>query len=202
MLIAVAQAYARRGDSKLADQFFDKAQATLQSGLQKPAASGPIRQYDPISLRFALISLLALRGDTAAAKTALQQVPPPTTTEGPELRMLGYRRVALTLLQVNQIPLALEVAKSMPGSAIDRDRVLAAIALAQAANGQIDDARALLSSFGDKTDPQIRASVVAGLAAAVAKAGDVRSALRTAAQIGDPTSRKATLFAIVQTLPP
>jgi hypothetical protein len=137
----------------------------------------------------------------------LQQLPPPTDVPaadrvGAEFRMLGYRRVAMALLQVKQFPLALEVAKSMPGSAVDRDGPLAAIALANAANGRIDDARALLSSFGDKTDPKIRASVVGGLAAALAKAGDVPSALQTAARIGDPTSRKATLFAIAQTLPP
>jgi hypothetical protein len=42
MLILVAQAYAKRGDTKRADEFFDKAQATLQAGLQKPAASGPL----------------------------------------------------------------------------------------------------------------------------------------------------------------
>jgi hypothetical protein len=54
MLTVVAQAYAKRGDAKLADQFFNKAQATLQTGLQKPTASG----YERISLRYALISLL------------------------------------------------------------------------------------------------------------------------------------------------
>jgi tetratricopeptide (TPR) repeat protein len=202
MLTAVAQAYAKRGDKKLADQIFDKAQATLQTGLQKPAANDPVRQYDPISLRFALISLLALRGDTAAVKTALQQPPPPTADRVAEdFRRGGYRRVVRALLQSKQFPLALEVAKSMPGSAIDRDEMLAEIALANAANGRIDDARVLLSSFGDKTDPRIRASVVGGLAVALAKAGDVRSALQTAAQIGDPTSRKATLFETAQTLP-
>jgi tetratricopeptide (TPR) repeat protein len=205
MLTAVAQAYAKRGDKKLADQFFDKAQATLETGLQKPVTNDPVRQYDPISLRFALISLWALRGDTAAVKRALQQ---PPTTDGPanraaqEFRMQGYRRVVASLLQRKQFPLGLEVAKSMPGSAFDRDRTLGDIALANAVDGRIDDARALLSSFGDKTDPRIRASVIAGLAAALAKAGDVRSALQTAAQIGDSTARRATLFAIAQTLPP
>jgi tetratricopeptide (TPR) repeat protein len=210
MLTAVAQAYAKRGDTKLAGQFFDKAQATLQAGLQKPAATGQydVRQYDPISLRFHLISLLALRGDTAAVKTALQQLAPPAN--GPAVdraaeafRMAGYRRVVLALLQDKQFSLALEVAKSMPGSAAyDRDSALASIALAYAANGRIDDARALLSSLGDKTNAKIRTSVVGGLAVALAKAGNVPSALQTAAQIGDLTSRKATLFAIAQTLPP
>jgi Flp pilus assembly protein TadD len=204
MLTAVAQAYAKRGDKKLADQFFDKAQATLETGLRKPVANDPVRQYDPISLRFALISLWVLRGDMVAVKTALQQ---PPTTDGPanraaqESRMQGYRRVVASLLQSKQFPLALEVAKSMPGSAFDRDRTLGDIALADAANGRIDDARALLSSFGEKTDPRIRASVVGGLAVALAKAGDVRPALQTAGQISDPTSRKATLFTIAQTLP-
>jgi Flp pilus assembly protein TadD len=89
----------------------------------------------------------------------------------------------------------------MLGSAFDRDRVLGEIALANAANGRIDDARALLSSLGDKTDPKIQASVVAALAVALAKAGDIRSAFQTAAQIGDPTRRKATLFEIALSLP-
>ena len=66
MLIAVAQAYASRGDTKQADQFFDKAQTALQAGLQKPPPTDDVRgihRYEPIGLRFALISLLALRGD-------------------------------------------------------------------------------------------------------------------------------------------
>jgi hypothetical protein len=206
MLMAVAQAHARRGDTKRADQFFDKAQAALQAALQKPAAGG-VHQYDAIALRFHLISLLALRGDAAAVRTALQQLPPPADgpaadrATGEAFRMAGYWRVVPALLQNKQFALALEIVKSIPGG-YERDSMLASIALAYAENGRIDDARALLSSFGDRTSPRIRASVVRGIAAAQARAGDVPAALQTAAQTGDPASHKAALFTIAQTLPP
>jgi hypothetical protein len=39
------------------------------------------------------------------------------------------------------------------------------------------------------------------IAVATARGGDVASALQTAAQIGDPTTRKAALFVIAQGLP-
>jgi hypothetical protein len=69
-------------------------------------------------------------------------------------------------------------------------------------DGRIDDARTLLSSFRDKIEPKIRASVAGAIAAALAKAGDVPSGLQAAAQIDDLTTRKVTLFFIARMLPP
>jgi tetratricopeptide (TPR) repeat protein len=209
MLILVAQAYAKRGDTKRADEFFDKAQATLQAGLQKPAASGPLQQDDPISLRYALISLSALRGDTAGVKTALQQLPsgpralpPPGPDRVAEaFRMQGQRRVSQALAQKKQYELALEVARSITFSTFDRDQAVAFVASSYAADGRIDDARAVLSSLGDETKPKTWTNVVGGLAVALAKAGNVALALQTAEQIGDPLGRRGAVFAIGQTLP-
>ena len=143
MLMAVAKAYAKRGDTKRANQFFDKARAAIQTGLQKPPAGG-FHQYDPITLRFLGISLSALRGDTAAVKTALQQLPPDSSTPADRvpavLRMQGQTQVVLALLQKKQFELAIEVAKSITNSSFDRDRALASdagtVTLDQAARAQ------------------------------------------------------------------
>jgi hypothetical protein len=88
----------------------------------------------------------------------------------------------------------------MPGSAMDRTRALVSVAFVDAANGRIDDARAITASLGDM-DPRTQAGILASIAVATAKGGDVTSALQTVAQIGDPTIRKATLFMIAQALP-
>jgi tetratricopeptide (TPR) repeat protein len=205
MLMAVAQAYAKRGDTKRADQFFDKAGAAIQTGLQKPPAGG-LQQYDPITLRFRGISLSALRGDTAAVKTALQQLPPDSSTPADRVpavtRMQGQIQLVLALLQKKQFELAIEVAKSITYSSQDRDRALAFVALQYATDGRIDDTRAMISSLGDETKPKIWAPVRAALAVALAKARNISSALQAAEQIGDPASRRAALFLIAQTLSP
>jgi hypothetical protein len=69
--------------------------------------------------------------------------------------------------------------------------VLAEIVLADAANGRIDD-----DAWGQPASPR---PGVEALAAALAKAGNVPSALQTAAQIGDPMACKS--LAIAQALP-
>jgi hypothetical protein len=203
MLMAVAQAYVERGDIKTASRFFDKAEAIATAGLQIPVPNIPVLPYDPIQLRFALISLWALRGNTAAVKAALQQLPPPSDSNSvaPTLHTQGYQRVVVSLLQAKQFPLALEVAKSMPGAALHRDAALASVALACAKSGRIDDARAVLSSFGEKTNPRMRAAVIQALAFAQAKAGDAPSAVQMTAQISDPMSRRAALLTLARALP-
>ena len=42
----MAQAYTKRGDTKMAAQYFDKAQAILQAGLQKAASGAPVPATD------------------------------------------------------------------------------------------------------------------------------------------------------------
>jgi tetratricopeptide (TPR) repeat protein len=205
MLIAVAQAYAKRGDTKRADQLFDEARAAIQTGLQKPPPTNWLHKNDPITLRYQEIALSALRGDSAAVKTALQQLPPDSSTPEDHMvtwtRMQGQARVILALTQKKQFELAIEIAKSMTDS-FYRNGELGFIAAQYARDGRFDDARAMLSSFRDETKPKIGAPAVGVLAVALAKAGDISSALQTTDQIGVPTTRRATLFRIAQTLPP
>ena len=205
MLTAVAQAYTKRGDTKMAAQYFDKAQAILQAGLQKAASGAPVPATDisrpAIELPFRLVGLQALRGDVEAVRKSLPSLPPPNADRPSEIaRVNGYQRVVQSLLQAKQYQLALEVAKSMPGSAMDRTRALVSVAFVDAANGRIDDARAITASLGDM-DPRTQAGILASIAVATAKGGDVTSALQTVAQIGDPTIRKAALFMIAEALP-
>jgi len=163
-----------------------------------------LQQYDPITLRFRGISLSAPRGDTAAVKTALQQLPPDSSTDRVHAvtRMQGLMQLVLSLLQKKQFELAIDVAKSITYSSQDRDRALAFVALQYATDGRIDDARAMISSLGDETNSKIWAPVRAALAVALAKARNISSALQATEQLGDPTSRRAALFLIAQTLPP
>ena len=205
MLTAVAQAYTKRGDTKMAAQYFDKAQAILQAGLQKAASGAPVPATDisrpAIEIPFRLVGLQALRGDIEAVKKSLPSLPPPNADRPSEIaRVNGYQRVVQSLLQAKQYQLALEVAKSMPGSAMDKTRALVNVAFVDAANGRIDDARAILASLGN-IDQRTQAGILASIAVATAKGGDVTSALQTVAQIGDPTIRKAALFMIAEALP-
>jgi tetratricopeptide (TPR) repeat protein len=205
MLTAVAQAYAKRGDTKMAAQYFDKAQAILQAGLQKAASGASVPATDisrpAIEIPFRLVGLQALRGDIEGVKKSLPTLPPPNADRPSEIaRVNGYQRVVQSLLQAKQYQPALEVAKSMPGSAMDKTRALVNVAFVDAANGRIDDARAILASLGDM-DPRTQAGILATIAVATAKAGDVTSALQTVAQIGDPTIRKAALLMIAEALP-
>jgi tetratricopeptide (TPR) repeat protein len=201
MLTAVGQAYVKRGDTRTAQGFFDKAKATLEAGLGQPNAVGSTATQ----LRFALISVQALRGDTEGVKTALQQLPKPADAKAEPLaeiyRTQGYQRVVYALVQAKQYQPALDLAKSMPVSDKDRGFTFANVARMNASNGRINDARAALSLMGDKTDPKLRASIAVSIAVALVKAGDPASAVETAAQVSDPTSRKAALFAVAQELP-
>jgi hypothetical protein len=81
---------------------------------------------------------------------------------------------------------------------MDKNGALINVAFVDIANGRVDEARAILASLGD---PKIQAGMLRAIAVATARGGDVASALQTAAQIGDPTTRKAALFVIAQGLP-
>jgi hypothetical protein len=199
MQMAVAQAYARRGDAKMAQRSFDLAAQTLERA-RSHANAGEVELLQSRS-----IALSALRGDTDAVKAGLQRMQLQAATSAADrlsdiIRDQGYRVVVYSLLQAKQFPLAFELAKSAPDSV--RNNTLALVCLENASNGRIDDARSALTLLGEKMDPALRAAAVRTLAVALAKSGELAPAVAMAAQAGDPTSRKAVLFAIAQALPP
>jgi len=191
MEMAVAQAYARRGDARRAQHIFDQAREILERN----------RQYGlKTNERWSLISLSALRGDAEAVRTALQQVGPESTDPVKNgLRTKAYLDVVSSLLKTKQFALALEVAKSASDSV--RDQALLMVNAEAAANGRIDDARAVLTLFSEKVVPYVRDTAVRDLAVAMAKAGKLAAALELAAQVTDPMGRRALVFAIAQALP-
>jgi hypothetical protein len=198
MEMAVGAAYAERGGTAIAQRYFDLAGRALEKAGLSAYGSGAE------SLRFASISLAALRGDTEAVRTALQPLQLPAEGAAADRlvvfqRAQGFQRVVSALLKAKQFAFALEVAKSAPGYA--RDSGLAAVAVVAASNGRIDDARAALGSFGDKADPNLRGMSASNLAAALVKAGKLAPAIEMAEKVGDPVSRKAVLFAIAQAMP-
>jgi hypothetical protein len=195
MQTVVAQAYVGRGDIKKAQRLLDLAQQRLEKAQHNVVAPGGAE-----TIRFMLISLSGLRGDAAAVRTALQQLPPESTDRSAaNLRNQGYQQVVAALLKNKQFPLALEVAKSAPAPA--RDQALLMVNTENAANGRIDDARAVMSSFSEKMDPKTRAIAVRNVAVAMVKAGKLAAAVEMAAQASDPVGRRAVLFAIAQALP-
>ena len=122
--------------------------------------------------------------------------------EGPPTSLVDYRtqiypRVVGALVKSKQLAVALEVAKSAPES-IFRDMALLNVSGGYAANGQIDEARAVMTLFSDKLDSRNRAAAVRYIAVAMVKAGKLAKAVEMAAQVGDLTGRKAVLFAIAQ----
>jgi hypothetical protein len=194
MEMAVAAAYARRGDATKAQRLLVLA----GQGLEKARTHFGANATELV--RFSLISLSALRGDAEAVRTALRQpAPDPTDRSAMYSRGQGYQRVVNSLLQTRQFALALEVAKAAPDSA--RDASLLLVNGETAANGRIDDARAVLTLFSDKMEPKTRAIAVRNVAVAMAKAGKLDDALKLAAQEGDPVGRRAILFAIAEALP-
>ena len=194
MRMAVGEAYAIRGDTRRAQRLFDVGRQSLEKARHDVAPSAAD------SIRFSLISLSALRGDADAVRTALQQLPPePADRLAASYRTQGYQRVVGSLLKAKQFPLALEVAKSAPASA--RDQALLMANTENAANGRIDDARAVMALFSEKMDPKTRAIAVRNVAVAMVKAGRLAAAVEMAAQANDPVGRRAVLFAIAQALP-
>jgi tetratricopeptide (TPR) repeat protein len=205
MLVAVGVAYALRGEPKMAARFYDKAQSILE--LQQPSA---VQDDVSMQLRLVRISLQALRGDTDGAEAALQQLPAVSdkpSDRGVEInRSLGYQKLIVFLLRTGRFDIALDVAKSAP----ERFRAYSLVSVAgwDAGHGRLDDAHAILSLMGD--NPKARGAVLRALAIATAKSnaesnaksGDITSAVALASQTSDPTSRRATLFEVAQTLRP
>jgi len=202
MLIAVGTSHAKRGDAKNAGEFFDRAQAVLEANLTLYTTGST-----NMELRFALISLRALRGDTKGVNDGLKQLPPTSASPAtnPDDRLIemyrdrGYQRLLRALLDANKFRFAFDLAKSTPDPG--RAMNLAIVAGDDAQNGRLDEARAILPLIGDKADPRVRVAAVRTIAVATAKAGDLAAAIGMASQVSDPTSRRAVLFAIAQTLP-
>jgi hypothetical protein len=197
--MAVAQAFARRGDSKLAEATFDRAQKNLDV-----ARPYPLTQY-VVQLRFASITLLALRGRGDAVKDALQQFEASSdaSAAGADYpRSQGYQRVVTALLDAKQRAAAVNVASSIvPDAENTKDKALAIIAVRDATDNRLADARAVLSLMGDTQEPYARVAVMRSIAVACAKAGDVASALQLAGEIKNPLFRRGALFLIAQALP-
>jgi tetratricopeptide (TPR) repeat protein len=198
MQMAVAQAYARRGDARLAARCFDLAAQTLERALSHAYPS------EVEMLQSRSIAVSALRGDTAAVRAGLQRMQ--SKAESPAADRLSnvihgrsYQLVVYSLLQAKQFPFAFELAKSAPATV--RDNALAMVSVENAANGRIDDARSALTLLEETMDPEIRAATVRAVAVAMAKSGMLVPAVEMAAQVSDLTSRKGTLFAIAQLLP-
>lgn len=197
MQAAVGQAYAKRGDSKAAKDFFDRAENSLESARQAAVGPGP-----QLQLRYPSIRLQALRGDGDALKAALQQAASDTSAQDQRAsyeRTMGGRRVINALIETKQFQTALEVAKSLT-PVTERDSVLAGIIGALAVDGRTSDARAALALMADGETPA-RLVALRSLAMAAAKSGDVASALQIAAQIQVPAARRATLFVIARAMP-
>lgn len=194
MQMAIAQAYVTRGDAKTARRYFDLAGQALEKGQQYTLGAGAEQQ------RFTAVALSALRGDTDAVKAGLQKLQVPATNGlSAYMRGQAYQRIVTSLLQAKQYPLALEIAKSLSG--YDRDAALLQVITQNASDGRIDDAQAVLSLFGEKTDPKTRAAAIRPIAVAMAKAGKPAPAVGLAAQASDPAIRQGTLLAIALAMP-
>ena len=197
MLAAVGVAYAKRGDYQMATRFYDRAQVTLEEGGLPGAGDGYAMEF-----HFAQISLKALRGDMESVKAALQELLPVSGNQADGLkfnRFRGSQKLILALLQAKYFEVALDVAKSTPEPF--RELNLMVVARQDAANGRLDEGRAILSSLGNQVDPRIRGPILRSLAVATAQAGNVTSAVALASQTSDAASRRAILFEVAHTLP-
>jgi tetratricopeptide (TPR) repeat protein len=192
---AVGQAFAKRGDSRLAQSSYDQAEKSLETARRYAAGSS-------VQLQLASIRLLALRGKADAVNAALQQLKsdPAATDPRPDYaRSLGYQCVVTALLEAKQAEPALAIAKSLTPDTT-RDSALAGIAVWYATNGRLADARALLASMGTAAE-STRTAVVRTPAVATAKQGDAAAALKLADEVHNPLNRRGTLLAIAQALP-
>ena len=192
MWMAVGHAYAGRGETSRAQNMFEQAKKILETN----DASAPAEEIR----RWLSIFMSALRGDVEAIRTALAQLgPQPTDYNTGIFRTRGYQQLVVSLLKANQLAFAMEVATSAPQPF--RDYMLSRINAEHAANGRIDDARAVMALFSDKMSPQLRRTAVRDVAVAMAKGGQPSVALELVARQTDVASRKAVLFAIAQALP-
>lgn len=196
MQVALGRAYAKRGDTKSAKEFYDQAEKNLRTALDKLRVRG-----GEIPLRFSIIKVMALRGDGEPVKQALQQMQAETADAQFELqRLVGYTQVIVPLLETKQFLLALDIAKSLT-PVTDKDMMLASIASWQATNGWPDDARTTLSLLTDPAETPPQQTALRSLAAATARAGDVAGALQIVGQIHAPKIRAAALFLVAQAMP-
>jgi pentatricopeptide repeat protein len=194
MWMTMAQAYLVRGETARARRVLEAAAQILDK--DQPYALGTNAEIN----RWSLICVSALRGDAVAVRTALQQLgPEPTDQLVIRYRREGHQRLLVSLLKTKQFPLALEVAKAAPDAV--RDQELLQVNAENALDGRIDDARAVMTLFTEKTGPAYRAGAVRNVALALLKAGKVTEAVDMAAQVSDLTQRKGMLFAMAQALP-
>jgi hypothetical protein len=194
MWMTVAQAYLGRGETARARRVLDAAGQIL--GKEQPYALGANAEIN----RWSSTCLSALRGDAEAVRTALQQLgPEPTDQLMARYRREGHQRLIVSLLKTKQFPLALEVAKAAPDAV--RDQELLQVNAENALDGRIDDARAVMTLFTEKTGPAYRALGVRNVALALLKAGKAAEAVEMAAQVSDLTQRRGMLFAMAQALP-
>jgi hypothetical protein len=181
----------------LAARFYDRAQVILEWS-RRPVDDGSAMEF-----YFGQMSLKAYRGDIEGVRTALTQ-PPPTFSTTPaasleSYRLQGSQKLLLALLQTDHGDVAAEVARSMPERF--RPFSLASVARRDVENGRLDDARAILSSLGDRADPKLRGTIIHALAVATAKSGNIVAAVAQASQTDEPMTRRAILFDVAQTLP-
>lgn len=196
---AVGLAFAKKGDANLAQATFDQAQKNLDAA-QRYAGSGRAEML----VHLASIRLTALRGQASAVTDALRQFR--SSFDGPAAdpstsydRSQGYQRIVAALLDAKQPDAALVVAQSLTPDAT-KDAAVANVAVWDASNGRLAEARAVLSSMSTQ-ETFGRTAVVRNIAVASAKAGDVASALKLVGEIKNPLNRRGALFLIAQTMP-
>jgi hypothetical protein len=197
MQIALGQAFAKRGDAKLAQLAFDQAERNLDAARRYNIGPKPALRF-----RFESIRVLAFRGQADAVSAALEQIRSATGFSDVSTdyeRSQGYQGVGRALLEVRQPEAALSIAKSITPESI-KDAVLRDIATWAAMNGRRADALAALALLS-KGQESARGAVDRALAIAAAKEGDVAPALRLVGEIHDPMNSRGILFAIAQVLP-
>jgi hypothetical protein len=198
--IAVAQAFAKKGDLKLAEDAFDRAQKNLEAARRYTVGRGA-----DVQLLFASIRLSALRGQVDAVKDALQQFQSSSNATDTDAvadyaRRQGYQSVIAALLDAKQRDAALNVANSIaPDARHTKDTALAFVAAWDATNNRLADARAVLSLISAQ-NTGAQDTVIRSIAVASARAGDVASALQLAGELKNPMNRRGALFQIAQAL--
>jgi hypothetical protein len=195
---SVGAAFAKHGDSKLAPESFDQAEKNLEAAGQHTSGLAVV------SLRFASIRLMALRGKVGEVNAALQQVNSSSDATNDQRtsyeRTQGYQRIVTALLDAKQPEAALAVAKTIaPDNA--KEAVLASLVYWHATNGQLADARNVLALINNASETPARVTAVRYLAVATARQDGAAAALKAAEEIHTPLNRRPTLLAIALALP-
>lgn len=197
MLMTIGAAYAKRGDPKMAARFYDRAQWLLHDG------GGSVMPDRAMTIRFEQMYLLALRGDMDGVKAKLKELPPVSEGQSNATKMnrnAGYYKLINWLLRLEHPEVAVDVAQTSPEQL--RTYNLLTVAFWDAEHGRLGDARVVWRLAEDKANPKMRGAFFRRLAVAIAKSGDVTSAIALAAETSDPNWHRAILFEIAQTLPP